>query len=130
MSEPVSFRQQFLSRRAEITLQLETKKGHVSKPKLAKAHMPNLSNMKQAAAKKHIPPGSSIWRGTDKNTWHGHMPPYSRVTGNPAREGSEVEALHYVFRCLLTGWCILNGVKYVDCPLQKLFKQGYNGEDC
>ena len=90
---------------------------------------PKLSTIDHADANKFTPPRTSIWRGLKKGSWHGHAPPFQRVSGTIEREGSEKGALLKVLRCLWTAWCTLNGCEFCGCPLKGLFDPDYDGRD-
>lgn len=124
-----AFRRAFKDKRKEVRLALAKAKSKAKVKRHPCPPYPSLSAISHESAKRFIPEGTTIWRGHRLGSWHGECKPFKRVSGAPEREGSEKGALLYVLRCLWTGWRILNGVDFDQCPIHGLFEPGYDGLD-
>lgn len=92
-------------------------KAKKAKGPLAQKKMPTV--IPQAEARKFIPPGTSIWRGTVRGSWQGHCKPFKRVYVN-WKASSEPEAMKEVMRQLWCQYIQREALTNADCPWQGL----------
>lgn len=89
------------------------KKRAAPKASMQKGELP--TELSQAQAKRYIPQGTSIWRGTVQGSWQGHCPPFARVHES-WRRSSEPEAMRRVIRTLWQQHICKNGLDDSACP--------------
>jgi len=91
-------------------------KAKKKKESAADARPPFNFSISHREAKRHIPPGCSIWRGFTQHRWCGHCPPNKRIS-NPFGAGAdEGEAMFSCIRRLWVEHLELHGLDKSACP--------------
>ena len=76
----------------------------------------------QAEVRDCCPSESRIWKNNVHAGWHGHCPPFRRISATVTAEGSEHAAATKVFKSLWLQECHLHGCTLVDaCFVRGLF---------
>ena len=76
----------------------------------------------QAEVRDYCPSESRIWKNNVHAGWHGHCPPFRRISATVAAEGSEHAAATTVLKSLWLQHCHLHGCTLVDtCFVRGLF---------
>ena len=88
-------------------------------PAAAPAPPLNLATIEQSDAKRHMPPGGSLWKSRTDSTWNSRLQPLSKHTATWARYGEEASLRIVVSECW-ADWCLLNGIDIEQCPMTGL----------
>lgn len=81
------------------------------------------ASISHSEAKKHIPPGTSIWRGLTRGEWCGQCPPRKRIQCSWFLKG-ERGAMEDIIRRLWLQHLELRGRPLADCPYPGLLDGG------
>ena len=68
-------------------------------------------SIKQKSVKHYIPDEASIWRSNKVNRWHGHLPPYRRVSCAYEEKAEERDVVVNVCRLLRKQRAHLDGTE-------------------
>jgi len=76
----------------------------------------------QAVVRDYCPPGTQVWKNNVHVGWHGHCPPFRRISATVATAGSEHAAATQVLKSLWLQHCHKEGQSLVDlCFVRGLF---------
>lgn len=76
----------------------------------------------QSEVRNFCPPGTKIWKNNTHVGWHGHCPPFRRMSATVATTGSEKAAASKVLKTLWLQYCHAHGCSLADaCFVRGLF---------
>ena len=129
----LSFKESYLAKKEELkklaaSRQQSTKrKSKVGEPsalerlqRLKVLSMVPADSISQQQASRMTPPGAHVWNGWKQGSWHGHLPPYTRISAPWATWGHRNAILH-ILKTLWSWWLEDEGLPTSACPVQGLF---------